>query len=300
MTIPDYETIMLPLLKLTSDQQVHIKSEAVEELAEYFSLSDEERKELLPSGTQFKFTNRVGWAKTYLTKAGLLETVGRGKFCITDIGLKVLSDNPATINNDFLNHFASFVQFKTISHKGTNNETDRLSSETPEETLESGYVSLRAALCQELLARIKSCPPSFFERLVVDLLIAMGYGGSRRDAGKAIGGSKDGGIDGIIKEDRLGLDVVYIQAKRWENTVGRPVVQAFVGSLEGKRARKGVFITTSQFSTDAVDYVSRIEKKIILIDGEQLSQLMIDYGVGVTEVARYVVKKIDSDYFGDE
>ncbi len=299
MAIPDYETIMLPLLRITGDGKEHTKSDAVEKLAEHFGLTEEEKRELLPSGTQAKFTNRVGWAKTYLTKAGLLETTGRARFRITQRGQTVLQGNPEIIDNDFLSQFPDFLQFKTTrktTTKPDNNEPEG----TPEEILESSYQNLRAKLVQELLERVKSCSPRFFENLVVDLLVAMGYGGSRKDAGQAIGGSRDGGVDGIIKEDRLGLDVVFIQAKRWEGTVGRPVVQAFAGSLEGQRARKGVLITTSQFSPEAIDYVTRIEKRIVLIDGEQLCQLMIDHGVGVTEVARYVVKKIDSDYFEDE
>ncbi|MBC6937830.1 MAG: hypothetical protein DWB42_18655 [Chloroflexi bacterium] len=177
------------------------------------------------------------------------------------------------------------------------NEPER--TNTPEEILEASYQDLRTDLAKELLERVKACSPRFFEKLVVDLLLAMGYGGSRKDAGAAIGQSGDGGIDGIIKEDRLGLDIVYVQAKRWDGTVGRPVVQAFAGSLEGFRARKGVFITTSTFSKDAREYVERIEKKIVLIDGEQLAQFMIDYGIGVTEVATYTVKKADQDYFGE-
>ncbi|MBU4534080.1 MAG: restriction endonuclease [Firmicutes bacterium] len=299
MTIPDYETIMLPLLKLAGDGKEHTKGAVIEELARHFSLTEDEQKELLPSGNQAKFTNRVGWARTYLTKAVLLETTGRARFRITKRGLQVLGQNPAVINNDFLNRFPEFVQFRSRSQKSVKQESAD-SIQTPEETLEASYQGLRGQLVQELLERMKGCTPSFFESLVVDLLVAMGYGGSRKDAGQAIGRTRDGGIDGIIKEDRLGLDVVYVQAKRWEGTVGRPTVQAFSGSLDGQKARKGVLITTSQFSPDAVDYVGRIEKKIVLIDGEQLCQLMIDHSVGVTEVARYVVKKIDSDYFGDE
>ena len=214
-----------------------------------------------------------------------------------------MKSNPDKINVKFLKQFSEFVEFQNLSRQsartGTEVETEEL-DETPEETLESSYQNLRRNLAQELLDRVKKCSPRFFENLVVDLLVAMGYGGSRKDAGQAVGQSGDGGIDGIIKEDKLGLDVVYIQAKRWEGTVGRPVAQAFAGSLEGQRARKGVLITTSQFSQDAKDYVSRIEKKIVLIDGEQLAQLMIDHGIGVAEVATYTVKKMDLDYFGEE
>jgi restriction system protein len=293
---------MLPLLKLLSDNNEHTLSEAIETLAQYFELSDEEKKELLPSGRQAKFDNRVSWARTYMKKAGLLESSGRGKFCITERGKQVLQNNPTVIDNNFLMQFPEFQEFKNASRQvNQNNEVlQENSDQTPEEVLESSYQALRSELAQEILDRVKKCSPKFFENLVVDLLVAMDYGGSRKDAGEAVGQSGDGGIDGIIKEDKLGLDAVYIQAKRWEATVGRPVVQAFAGSLEGQRARKGVMITTSQFSKEARDYVKVIEKRIVLIDGEELAQLMIDHGIGVTEVARYVVKRVDLDYFGDE
>lgn len=223
---------------------------------------------------------------------------GRGEFQITDAGLDVLSQSPPEINIRYLEQFPEFIEFRSRSEQ--DDEQADEPDQTPEEVLESSYQRLRNELAQDLLERIMDCSPKFFENLVVDLLVAMGYGGSRRDAGQAIGRSGDEGIDGIIKEDRLGLDVVYIQAKRWEGTVGRPVVQAFAGSLEGYRARKGVLITTSRFSQDAIDYVQRIEKRIVLIDGEQLTQLMIDHGIGATEVASYAVKRVDIDYFGEE
>lgn len=300
MAVPDYQSLMLPLLKLTSDRQEHSLSEAIEILSQQFGLSNDDRKELLPSGRQAKFDNRVGWACTYIKKAGLLESTRRGKFQITTRGIEVLKSNPEYINNTFLKQYPEFIEFQNLSRKGsTENGNDPEPNQTPEETLESSYQDLRSELAQELLERIKKLSPKFFENLVVDLLVAMGYGGSRKDAGQAVGQSGDGGIDGIIKEDRLGLDFVFIQAKRWEATVGRPVVQAFAGSLEGQRARKGVMITTSQFSQDAKEYVKIIEKKIVLIDGEQLCQLMIDYGIGVTEVVSYIVKKVDEDYFGE-
>ena len=207
---------------------------------------------------------------------------------------------PSRIDIKFLNQYPEFQDFHgRPDGQAPDVPKDGKAEQTPQEVLEASYQGLRRELAQDLLLRVKAAPARFFEELVVDLLVAMGYGGSRRDAGQAIGQAGDSGIDGIIKEDRLGLDVVYVQAKRWDGTVGRPVVQAFAGSLEGQRARKGVFITTSQFSQDARDYVSRIEKRIVLIDGEQLTQHMIDYGVGVTEVASYVVKKLDLDYFGE-
>lgn len=303
MAIPDYQKLMLPLLRFTGDGQDHTLAEANEKLAQQFGLTEEEQAELLPSGFQSRFNNRVGWARTYLKKAGLLEQPERRKFRITSRGLDVLKQSPTEINVKFLEQFPEFIEFKNTSKQNDGYDEiteDAVQTQTPAEVLESSYQSLRRELAQELIERIKSLPPVFFENLVVDLLVAMGYGGSRKDAGQAVGQSGDGGIDGIIKEDKLGLDVVYIQAKRWEGTVGRPVAQAFAGSLEGFRARKGVLITTSQFSQEAKDYVSMIEKKIVLINGNQLAQLMIDYGIGVTEVASYTVKKVDLDYFGDE
>lgn len=298
MTIPDYQSFMLPLLKISSDGQQHSLREVAESLALHFELTDEDRKELLPSGRQAKFENRVGWAVTYLKKAGLLESTGRGKFRITKRGSKVMRSSPPAINTKLLKQFPEFLEFQSLSRQ--ENKQEEESSRTPEEVLEDSYQDLRRDLAQELLERVKSSLPRFFEKLVIDLLIALGYGGSRKDAGQAVGQSGDGGIDGIIKEDKLGLDVVYIQAKRWEATVGRPIVQAFAGSLEGQKARKGVLITTSQFSQEAKDYASRIEKKIVLIDGDQLAQLMIDHGVGVTEIASYTVKQVDQDYFDAE
>jgi restriction system protein len=301
LTVPDYQTLMLPVLQVAGDGQEHVIGETIEIIASNFGLTDTDRNELLPSGRQFRFDNRIHWARTYLKQAGLLESTGRGKFRITERGFQVLRRNPTHIDNEFLKQFSEFLEFQSRSTKIE--EAAQYQEEpthTPEEILEASYQNLRNELAQELLDRVMSCSPRFFERLVVDLLVSMGYGGSRRDAGERIGQSGDGGVDGIIKEDRLGLDVVYIQAKRWEGTVGRPVVQGFAGSLEGFRARKGVLITTSSFTKDAKDYVDRIEKKIVLIDGEQLAQYMIDYGIGVAEVATYTVKKADLDYFGED
>jgi restriction system protein len=305
MAIPDFQTLMLPLLKAATDGQEHSFAEVIEKLAAQFQLTDEERNEMLPSGLQARFDNRVGWARTDLRMAGLVEGSGRGKFKITARGLKVLKDPPERIDRRFLRRFPEYENYVTRNRQNNKQESkeEELEEEvkqTPEEILESSYQSLRRKLAEELLERIKQNSPRFFERLVVDLLVAMGYGGSRKDAGEAVGRSGDEGIDGIIKEDKLGLDAVYIQAKRWQNTVGSPDVQAFAGALMGKKANKGVFITTSQFSKDAQTYVSTISQKIVLIDGEQLAQLIIDHGVGVTEVATYVVKRVDSDYFSEE
>ncbi len=301
MPIPGFQKIMLPFLNALNDGKEHTADEVIEPIAIGLHLSDSDLDEILPSGMQSRFDNRVGWARTHLKKAGLIESTGRGRFKITQRGQNILKNPPPEIDIKFLMQFPEFIEFKNTSkQENRQNQKEDEPNQTPEEILESSYQNLRHELAQELLERIKKCSPRFFERLVVDLLVTMGYGGSRKDAGEAIGRSGDGGIDGIIKEDRLGLDAVYIQAKRWEANVGRPVVQAFAGSLEGQRARKGVLITTSQFSQDAHDYVTRIEKKIVLLDGEQLAQLMIDHGVGVTEMATYTVKKIDLDYFGEE
>ena len=275
-------------------------------MAEHFSLSDTERAELLPSGQQGVFKNRIGWAKSYLKKAGLIEALKRGVFKITDRGVKTLATNPARIDIRFLQQFPEFVEFRDASKGAGYNpslsgltEPVPIAAVTPEEAIESAYQGLRDQLAQELLGVVLSCSPTFFEQLVVDLLVKMGYGGSRRDAGERIGRSGDGGIDGIIKEDRLGLDTLFIQAKRWQGSVGRPEVQKFVGALQGQRARKGVFITTSTYTADVVDYVARIDTKVILIDGKALSNLMVDFDVGVSASATYVVKRIDSDYFED-
>ena len=308
MTVPGYQMFMLPLVKLASDEAEHTVNEAIETLAVQLHLTEEDRRELLPSGQEPRFDNRVGWARTYLTKARLLEATGRGRFRITERGRDVLASHPQGIDNRFLRQFPEFLEFVNGPTSGnvrlnggpSSHEADEEPRQTPEEALEMIHQAMRQQLAQDLVARIRSCSSRFFERMVVDLLVAMGYGGSRRDAGEAVGQSGDGGIDGSIKEDKLGLDVVYIQAKRWEGVVGRPVVQAFAGSLEGQRARKGVLITTSQFSSDAKDYVTRIEKKIVLIDGQQLAQYLIDHGIGVTETATYTVKRVDLDYFSPE
>ncbi|MBE2220858.1 MAG: restriction endonuclease [Anaerolineae bacterium] len=299
MAVPDYQSIMLPLLQFAGDKQEHSLRETIEALAEVFSLSDEDRKQLLPSGRQATFDNRVGWARTYLAKAGLLQTPRRGYYRISDQGLKVLQQKPGKIDNAFLRQYPEFIAFqaKRVMPEETDNNQEDDSTKTPEEIMEEAYQQVRQDLATELLEMVRDYSPAFFERLVVDLLVKMGYGGTRKEAGKAIGTSGDEGIDGIINEDRLGLDIVYIQAKRWQNTVTRPEIQKFAGALQGQRAKKGIFITTSNFSDGARDYVSRIDSKIVLIDGDTLSQLMIDYNVGVNTVASYDLKRIDLDYF---
>jgi restriction system protein len=303
MAIPDYQTIMLPLLKFAGDNQEHSLRDAVDYLAGEFELSEEELKEMLPSGTQRLFNNRVAWALTYIRKAVLVESPKRGIFKITDRGQQVLSQGLEKIDSKFLNQFPEFVEFKSIKKKPAEKAvipTKEIDDTNPEETLEAAYQELHDELASELLQTVKQCAPDFFERLVIDVMIKMGYGGSRKEAGQAIGKVSDGGIDGIIKEDKLGLDIIYIQAKRWEGTVGRPEIQKFAGALQGQRARKGIFITTSNFTKDALDYVENIDTKIILIDGQRLAELMIAYNVGANTTAIYEVKKIDSDYFIEE
>lgn len=305
MSIPDYQTLMLPVLRLASDKEEHRFRDSIESLAVEFRLSDEEQNELLPSGNQAVFNNRVGWARSYLKQAGLLTSPKRGHFKITEQGLKLLSENPAKINVSLLERYPEFLEFRNRKKDPSKNNEENaviemIASETPEDALASAYRTLRKNLEDEILISVKDSSPSFFERLVVDLLVKMGYGGNRQDAGRALGKTGDGGIDGIINEDQLGLDVIYIQAKRWEGTVGRPEIQKFAGALQGQRARKGVFITTSNFSKEALEYVSMIDSKIILIGGERLAALMAEHNVGVSIVGQYEVKKIDSDYFDEE
>jgi restriction system protein len=304
MAIPDYQSLMLPLLVLAADGHEHSICEAREHLAASLGLAAEEREELLPSGRQPVFDNRVAWAKTYLQQAGLLAAPRRAHFQITDRGRQVLAEKPASIDTKLLDRFPAFVEFRTSGRKSGDEVAvagaESIEMATPEEMLESAHQQIRGDLASELLKRIKAAPPAFFERLVVELLVRMGYGGSRKEAGKALGKSGDEGIDGIIDEDRLGLDTIYLQAKRWEGTVGRPEIQKFVGALHGKRARKGVFITTSGYSGEAWDYVANIDPKVVLIGGSELAELMIDFGLGVTTAVTYEVKRVDSDYFGEE
>jgi restriction system protein len=296
---------MLPLLRYASDSQEHQLKDAAQKLAQDFNLTSEEVSEFLPSGQQPVFINRIGWARTYLKKAGLLLSPRRGYFQITDRGRAVVQENPREVNVKYLERFAEFLEFRTgrkegsIEDSGSQPEIEQTPTQTPHEALETAYERLRSELAGEILQTLKASDPVLFENIVVELLVKMGYGGSRKDAGKAIGRSGDEGIDGIIKEDHLGLDNIYIQAKRWEATIGRPEIQKFAGALQGQRARKGIFITTSDFSKEATEYVSRIDSKIVLIDGKTLARLMIDFGVGVTTVAAYEVKKLDSDYFSE-
>ena len=300
MPIPDFQSIMLPLLKFAGDGKEHTLREALDALAAQFKLTEEEIKQLLPSGTQETFSNRVAWSRSYMGKAGLLESPKRGVFVITQRGSQLLLEKPKALSVKVLERFPEFVAFRSIRHEKNKVEDQAEGLSTPEETLETGYQRIRESLAQELLEKVKGASSIFFERLVVDLLVKMGYGGSRKDAGEAIGRSGDGGVDGIIKEDRLGLDILYIQAKKWEGNVSRPEIQKFVGALQGKHARKGIFLTTSSFSKEAHDFVKHIETKIVLIDGVTLAGLMIDHAVGTSTAAVYEIKKVDQDYFAEE
>ena len=312
MPIPDYQTLMRPLLELAADGQEHVFRDAIDHVATLFKLTNEEREALIPSGRQRLLANRVGWAKTYLVKAGLLEAPKRSVFRITLRGRYAL-DGPQPINKAYLRQFPEFEEF--AGGKGDGEDSGGTAGppeaagepkspapeKTPEELIESSFTQLENALASELLERVQSSTPAFFERLVVQLLVAMGYGGSLDDAGNAIGKTGDQGIDGIIKEDRLGLDVIYLQAKRWTSgTVGRPDIQQFAGALQGQRARKGVFITTSKFTAEAKQYVANIETRIVLIDGTEMAKLMIRHGVGVATTATYDLKRMDLDFFSDE
>ncbi len=305
MAIPDYETLMLPLLSKLAGGETFVLKEVMAELANVFELTPDERAQLLPSGGTLTFASRVGWAKTYLKKAGLVQQPKRGLVQITDQGRSVLARKPTRIDAKFLEQFPAFLEFRNGSQGRSDlagaEEVLPLSSDlTPDEVIDAAYQRSMLALADEVLERVKGCSSIYFERLVVQLLIKMGYGGSREEAGRAVGRSGDGGIDGIINEDRLGLDAIYLQAKRWEGVVGRPEIMKFVGALAGQRANKGVFITTSWFTQEAKDYAGSSQYKVVLIDGERLADLMIEHGLGVSVVATYLIKRIDSDFFSEE
>lgn len=297
---------MIPFLKLIEDGSEYHRAEIRERLANVYALTEQERSEMIPSGIRPKFNDRVSWANTLLGKANLIERTRRGYIKISSEGNELLASGINQIDRKLLLSLPGIKQWR-VEYKKEQADFDidpsaesEISAISPEEVAINSIRQINESLKQTLISQIKSCSPQFFERLVVDLLLKMGYGGSFREAGQVIGKSGDGGIDGLIKEDKLGLDVIYIQAKRWENVVGRPLVQVFAGSLEGHRAKKGVMISTSTFTADAKDYVKNIEKKIVLIDGYELAQLMIDHDLGVNTTATYAVKKIDSDYFEEE
>ncbi|HLD87360.1 MAG TPA: restriction endonuclease [Candidatus Nanoarchaeia archaeon] len=301
MPIPDFQSIMLPLLKFLEDKKEHTTKETVEHIISHFHLTDKEKENLLPSGKQSIISNRVGWARTYLKMGGLLENPTRGVIQINENGLNVLKKNPPKIDIKYLDQFQDFKNFRTVK-KDEQNEIQLqqdITKETPEVAIYNGFQQIQKKLAQDVLDEVKKNSPKFFENLVVDLIVKMGYGGSRKDAGKIIGQSGDEGVDGVIKEDKLGLDEIYIQAKRWEGTVGRPEIQKFVGALQGKGVNRGIFITTGTFSKEAKDYFPR-GTKIILVDGEKLAELMIEYNVGISTSLVYEIKKMDSDYFSEE
>lgn len=310
MAIPDFQTLMRPILAAHNEQAEWERGSLRDRLAEEFGLTPDERAEMLPNGRQRRFDNRVGWSTTHLYQAGLLERPRRGVTRLTDRGRDVLIRHPHRVDISVLNEFADHRDFLHRSRDDTDIEESakprvRASVEladTPEETIESAFAQLSASLGQSLLRSLTESSPEFFERVVVDLLLAMGYGGSRRDAGERLGQTGDMGIDGVIREDVLGLDAIYLQAKRWdpERTVGRPEVQGFVGALHGVRASKGVFITTSRFSREARDYAASVSPRVVLIGGRQLTDLMITNGVGVTVRQRYELKRIDADYFEED
>ena len=303
MPIPDFQSVFLPLLRYCADGKVHSKIDVVPALAAEFQLTDAELGMKLPSGKQGLFDNRVGWAKSYLKQSGLLEIVSRGLFKITQRGMGVLNESPAALNIKYLKQFSEFAAFyqgaKLDKADGITGITQP-NGATPDELVSAGYKQLRESLVTELQERVKTISPSRFEGLVVELLVKMGYGGTQEDAGRVVGKSGDGGIDGIINEDRLGLDVIYIQAKRWEGDVGRPEVQKFVGALAGHKAKKGVFLTTSSYTKEARVYASQVDSKIVLINGTMLAELMIDFNLGVSTKEIYEVKRLDTDYFEEE
>jgi restriction system protein len=302
MAIPDFQSFLLPVLKIAGDNQEHTKQALLSRIAKELDLSADDLEIKLPSGKQSTFNNRVSWAKTFLKQAGLLEYPHRGAFKITARGQSVLAENPLALDVKYLKRFSEFVAFQSGGQKDKiTSETVGEVSDTPDELMAVGYKQMREALAIDLLDRIKSVSPSRFEELVVELLVKMGYGGTQEDAGARVTGkSGDGGIDGIINEDRLGLDVIYIQAKRWEADVGRPEIQKFVGALAGHKANKGVFITSSGFTKGATDYASQVNHRVVLIDGPMLAELMMDHDLGVSTKDVYTVKRLDTDYFEED
>lgn len=306
MAIPGFQEFLLPVLKITGDGEEHSLAAVREAIAARFGLSPEDRNELLPSGKQRRYDNRVAWAKVHLDRAGLLTSTRRGFFRVTEAGRALLTERPDRIDLTLLDRYPGFREFRTPGRQPSGEPTSPLAEgddrddSTPEERLEQAYEGIRGELAAELPVRVKKSTPRFFEELVVELLLKMGYGRNRAEAGRAIGASGDEGIDGVISEDRLGLDTIYIQAKRWEGTVGRPEIQKFVGALHGKRARKGVFLTTGVFSAEARDYVATIDPRVVLIGGRELVEYMIDLNLGVTPRSVFEIKRIDSDYFVDE
>jgi restriction system protein len=301
MAIPGFQEMTLPLLRTCANGEEWAMAAVRGPVAQHFGLTAEQQRELLPSGTQPRFNNRVAWAKIYLERAGLLTKTRRGHFKISPAGLQVLQNPPPVIDIAFLRQFEAFDDFRTRSmERAESPELPPAGDETPEEQLQAAHQRLCDELATQLLTQINDMSFDFFEKLVLDLMLAMGYGGSREDSGSLTNAGADEGIDGIINEDQLGLDSIYLQAKKWQNTVGRPEIHKFVGALHGRRARKGVFLTTSSFSREAVEYAKTIDTKVVLIDGRRLAELMIKHNVGCNPSQTFVVKKIDSDYFAEE
>lgn len=311
MAVPDFQTLMLPVLQEYADGKERVSREVRETVARKLGLSAQDIAERLPTSPQTRLANRTAWAHSYLKQAGILESPRRGHYQVTSRGLELLEAPPARIDIEFLERYPDFLAFR--QRKGTRSGESHSTSEggadqaaassaalTPDEQIKSGYTNLRANLAVQLLERVRKASPAFFEELVVEVLVAMGYGGSHDDAAKVVGRSGDGGIDGVIKQDRLGLENIYVQAKRWEASVGRPTIQQFAGALQGQRARKGVLITTSDFSREAIEYADNLQNTIVLVNGVELAELMIDYGVGVSDGETLKLKKLDEDYFGEE
>lgn len=304
VAIPDFQTLMRPILEHHEDGADHERAPLRNALADRFNLTGQERAELLPSGRQRRFDNRLAWALTYLVHAGLLERPKRGVTRLTGRGPQVLAAYPDRVDMTVLEQFEDYRQFRGGTYETEEEPTPTIEATdtgggTPEETLEASFAVLNDALAKELQDKLTQSSPQFFEQVVVDVLVAMGYGGTRREAGERLGQSGDAGIDGVIREDTLGLDAIYLQAKRWDPSrpVGRPDVQGFVGALHGVRASKGVFITTSRFTVDAHDYAESVTPRVVLVDGRQLAHLMIQHGVGVTTRQQYELKRVDEDYF---
>lgn len=304
MAIPDFQSVMRPVLEVVQDGAAHPLAEVRKRVSDLCGLTEEERKLRLESGNQTVINNRIGWARTYLNKAGLLVIPEKGMVRITERGRSALSGGPERITVSWLKQYPEFKEFHTHKAKPTHApaiETGGgVEEATPDEQLADAHQSLMEGLADELAAAIRTSSPAFFEKLVVDLMLSMGYGGSRKEAGQATQLTNDDGIDGTIKEDKLGLDVIYLQAKRWVNTVHRPEIDKFIGALTRQRARKGVFITTSDFSSGARDAIHGLDMKVVLIDGRQLAKLMIENNLGVSVKQVYEVKQIDNDYFAEE
>jgi restriction system protein len=307
MPIPEFNEIKAPALEYFADGQPHKTSEVFKTLGKCFRLTEQDLAEVLPSGTQLRWHNRAGWALYDLYRAGLLDRIKKGVYVISELGKQVAAEKPEKIDRDYLMRFPQFAQFIEKSTKSgsvssrssdqTLNADHSLTATTPEEQLATLASAMNRTLAADLLDQVKEMDPFRFERLVLDLLLAMGYGGSREEAAVAGKGVNDGGIDGLINEDRLGLDRIYVQAKRWQNNVGRPEIQNFVGALAGQHAHKGIFITTSEFSKSAVEYAKNLPQRVILIDGQRLAELMIEHNIGVSLAYSYEIKRIDSDYF---